>query len=243
VSERHCVLWPAGAPVPVPGLRVTLEESESRHLIQARRVGGGEQVWAITGAGEGIRCKLHIADDRRGIVEVLEVVSGWHEPAQRLTLCLAMIRPGAVDGVITSGTALGLHRLVLLQTRRVVRQGVKGDRWRRLAAAAAKQCGRGWIPVIEGPLPIADLLRHLEPGPLLVARGAQGDPDLGSLVAGDHWPARGAISLVIGPEGDLDETEHKHLLDAGAVAVSLGPRRLRSEDAALAGLALLLAGR
>lgn len=238
MSELHCVLWPDGAPDPEPGLSVALEPDESHHLIRVRRVREGEEVWAVVGDGRGLRCELETGPDGAR-VRVREIVEQWREPPVRITLYQAQIRPAALEQALSGGTALGLAAFVPVLTERVERGRVRTGRLERIAAEAAKQCGRGLIPSVSEPRPWSVFLPEAVRFPLLVADD-DGYQSLGDV--GRELRARGVddLGLLIGPEGGLSRAERDDAEAAGARIVHCGARRLRSETAAVAALSILL---
>jgi 16S rRNA (uracil1498-N3)-methyltransferase len=239
VSDLVCALWPSDGPGLVAGVEAELDADESHHLCRVKRLAEGAEVWAIGGTGKAGRCRLLAADAAGARVAVEEVVEEWREPPGRVVLAQSLVRPAAMDLVVSGGTALGMYGMVPLRTERVERGRARPDRWSRLAAEAAKQCGRGRIPRIGPERHIEELAELTESGRLVVAHADAPDPLAGHELAA-HVSAGGGVVLVIGPEGDLTGAEQEQLRDMGAVEVHLGPRRLRSEDAALKALALLL---
>jgi len=146
-----------------------------------------------------------------------------------------------MDWVVQKATELGVSRIVPLLTERSVvrldaRQSERKLRhWQGIAVAACEQSGRNRIPDIAAPLGLHHFLRGSNDERatrlLLSPAGALGIRDL---LAPD-----GAVIVLIGPEGGLAESEQHAALDAGFVAVRLGPRILRTETAAIAALTLL----
>jgi 16S rRNA (uracil1498-N3)-methyltransferase len=214
-----------------------LDAEESHHLLKVRRTPQGAEVWGITGTGTGARCVLAGTDGSAALLEVAGIVPDWREPPLRVTLWLGMVRARHMEEVLEAGTALGLARLVPMRTERTQRESYRPDRWERLAGEAAKQAGRGWIPPAEPAADLADLLARPPEGPLVVLH-----PDGERLLSEEApgLPREGPLTLVVGPEGDLTLDEREALRGAGGILSSLGPRRLRTEVAALSGLAILL---
>ncbi|HEY7909485.1 MAG TPA: RsmE family RNA methyltransferase, partial [Thermomicrobiales bacterium] len=111
------------------------------------------------------------------------------------------------------------------------------ERWRRIATEAAEQSGRSRAPMIGTPVSLADIASSA-PAPLFVAHEAVRAETLIRAVP----PNARALSVIIGPEGGLAESEVERLVQHdSAVAVSLGPRILRAETAAITAVTLTLA--
>ena len=240
MSELICVLWPCEQGGPEKGMRVRLSHDESHHAARVRRSRTGEDIWAITGTGTAARCTIKDPDPSGVTVEVLEIVENWREPRRRVSLYQALVRPPMMDTIVEQGTELGMARLVPIITERVERRGTRLERWRRLAAESAKQCGRGWIPQITEPLGWDRFFSQLPDNPLIVTCDNAQAGLLEVILENRILPEAGPLSIVVGPEGGLVAAELEDLQDIGAIEVNLGSRRLRSETAAVSALALLL---
>jgi 16S rRNA (uracil1498-N3)-methyltransferase len=121
-------------------------------------------------------------------------------------------------------------------TQRTVVERVKLERLRSIAIEAAEQCGRTRLPEIAEPLPLGHLLGHRE-----AARTLYFADEAGGERAADAFAA-GPCMILTGPEGGFTDDERKAIRAApNSVAISLGPRILRAETAALAALAAHMA--
>ncbi|NOX69575.1 MAG: 16S rRNA (uracil(1498)-N(3))-methyltransferase [Gammaproteobacteria bacterium] len=164
------------------------------------------------------------------------------ESPLKIRLVQGIARGERMDFVIQKATELGVHRIspVLTEFSVVKLQADRAARrlahWNKIAHSACEQCGRNRIPVIDEPSALHDFLRGNTPaeGRLLLQPSATV-----SLQQVDA--AASSLDLLIGPEGGMSDTETEMLLDAGFKAVSLGPRVLRTETAALAAIAILQA--
>ena len=145
-----------------------------------------------------------------------------------------------MDWILQKAVELGVTAVVPLATSRSVvrldgKEEKKRERWQRIAAEAAGQCGRGIVPRVESPLSFAQALPLLRKDKTICFYEGGGQP-LSRLV--DAGEAR--LSIVIGPEGGFAEEEIAALRSAGAAVATLGPRILRCETAPLAALTLLM---
>lgn len=159
------------------------------------------------------------------------------EPRVRLTLAVPILRGDRTEEVIEAVTQLGVSRIVpFVSSRSVVRAlaDAKRERWTRVAREAAETARRGRIPAIDEPREWGRLFEALET-PVLVAWEGEALTKLA-----DALPATQQLSLVIGPEGGLSMDEIALAQTHDAVTVSLGPRNLRSETAAVAAVAQVM---
>lgn len=160
--------------------------------------------------------------------------------AVELALVVALAKGEKMDLVVQKATELGVARVLPFEAERsVVRlEAGKGEeraaRWRRIAAEAARQCGRADVPEVSPPSPLARGLAVLAPG----TRAFVFHPGGGRLEGGG---APASVAAVVGPEGGLTDAEVRACEEAGAVRAALGPRVLRAETAAIVAVALLQA--
>lgn len=158
------------------------------------------------------------------------------ETVPDLWLLFAPIKRGRIDWLVEKATELGVARLVPVITARTVVARINLERLRSHAVEAAEQCGRTALPVLEEPVALAGALADWPSGRALhFADESGGDPILA--VA-----APGPAAILIGPEGGFDEAERGRIRALPeARAVSLGPRILRADTAAMAAMALWMA--
>ena len=161
-------------------------------------------------------------------------------------LLFAPLKRDATDLVVRMATELGAATLQPVITERTIAARINAGRWTIIATEAAEQCERLSVPAIAEPVRLPELLGAWDPGrTLLVAlERAAAEDGAGSLTT---WRARATAApserqpgLLIGPEGGFSAAERALLRSRPfMVPVTLGPRILRAETAALAGLALL----
>jgi 16S rRNA (uracil1498-N3)-methyltransferase len=164
-------------------------------------------------------------------------------PGSALTLAVAPPKGARMDVAVEKATECGVGRIVPLQTERSVVRGRDAServaRWRRIAASATAQSGRARLPEIAPFAALADVLERPEGARLLLAHRAAGSRPLAAALAGAR-PGE-AVVVLVGPEGGFTEAEIDLAGRRGALAVSLGPNRLRTETAAVVAVALAVA--
>ncbi len=154
-----------------------------------------------------------------------------------LWLAFAPIKRWRIDFVAAKATELGVARLIPVMTARTQMTRVNTGRLRANAVEAAEQCGRLTVPECRTPVPLDDVLADWPVARriLLCDESGGGTPIASAL---DTAAAPGPWAIVIGPEGGFNQDEFVALAALpGVVRVSLGPRILRAETAALAALA------
>jgi 16S rRNA (uracil1498-N3)-methyltransferase len=220
---------------------IAVEGEAYRHLFRARRAEVGDPVRLVDGVGAARAGRIVRIDRKSGWIAPIEPFETLptNEPALRLTLLVPTLRPERAAWLVEKATELGVATIRFLHTDRAPRDFGAGtlDRLRRVAVSALEQCHGARLPAIDGPHGWSDL-SSLAAG--LEARWVldpSGDPGLGI----DRETPTAA--LLVGPEGGLTAGELAAARSLHFRPVALGPRILRIETAAVAGVSLaLLAG-
>ena len=201
----------------------------------------GETLFLCDGEGTDYFCELAGFEGEGVLFRVLYHTPTALEPDTAVTLYQGLPKGEKMDWILQKAVELGAGEIVPVVTARsIVRlkpgEGEKKrERWQRIAAEAAGQCGRGRIPLVSRPLPFAEAAARLAGEPALVFYEGGGRP-LGELVGRDCR----RLSIVVGPEGGFEKEEVTRLLRNGAEAATLGKRILRCETAPLAALSVIM---
>jgi 16S rRNA (uracil1498-N3)-methyltransferase len=206
--------------------------AELRHL-RTLRLAAGERLSVFDENGREHEAVLDRVAAREARARIIAARQPRSESALDLVLAPALLKGHKMDLVVEKATELGVRRIAPLVTRYTVGRGAPLDRWRRIALAAAKQCGRTHLPVIDPPRPLAEHLRETWPGLRIVAWEEER-----TLAFADLPPTAGAAVIVLGPEGGLAADEIALARAAAFVTCSLFPRVLRAETAAIVAAAL-----
>jgi 16S rRNA (uracil1498-N3)-methyltransferase len=212
-----------------PGdLEVRIAGAELRHL-RTLRLAPGARLRVLDDSGAEHDVVLERLGARQALGRILASVRPQRESPLDLVLAPALLKGDKMDLVVEKATELGVQRLVPVETAHVVGRRAHLDRWRRIAVAAAKQSGRTRVPPIDVPLPLAAVLAAPWPGLRLVPwEGERGQRF-------DELPARAAaVVALVGPEGGLAPDEVALARAHEFVPLTLGPRVLRAETAAIA---------
>jgi 16S rRNA (uracil1498-N3)-methyltransferase len=217
------------------GARVELDRAQANYLGNVMRLNEGDQLLLFDGhSGEWLSSIAQAG--RKGMVLTVEQRTRSPEVIPDVWLLFAPVKRAQTDWLVEKATELGAARLVPVITQRTIVDRVRLDRLESIAIEAAEQCGRTRLPQIAEPLPLKQLLDSGQPERRLYFADEAG----GEAAAGAFKP--GAAAILTGPEGGFTDEERASIRAApGAVAISLGPRILRAETAALAALAAYMA--
>jgi 16S rRNA (uracil1498-N3)-methyltransferase len=168
--------------------------------------------------------------------------------ARPLTVIQCLPKGAKLDAVVRDATELGATRVVVAVAARSVRRPDKLDRWRRIALEAARQCLRGDVPELLGPLPFSDALSEAladaqaeHAGAIACILHPEGGASFAAVLGGASPDA--AVCLAIGPEGGFEPGELAAAEQLGFVRVTLGRFVLRTETACAAALGAVAAFR
>ena len=220
------------------GEQVVFPPDIARQIRSVLRLHPGEEVLALNGRGAAFRVELtHVARGKAG-GRILERLRATGEPAGELILCQAISKGERFEWVLQKGTELGVTTFQPIITRRTLRKepgAGRWERWRRIIREAAEQSGRGKLPRLLAPISFADALADAQGLGLLPTVFAQ--QSVRAALTAASWP----VTLFVGPEGGFAPEETAQARAAGVLPVSLGPRTLRTETAAIALVTLTLA--
>lgn len=228
----------------IDGEKVRLFGQEARHAKTVCRVRVGEIITITDGEGSTYDCEIETATAREVIGRVVRAHRRVGEPVAQLTLAAAVGKPSTFDWIVEKAVEIGAARIVPIRVAHspssiggpeASRRRV--ERWRRLAQSAMKQSLRSvWPPVedIATPAQVVAAIKGYHNTWLADADGAR--------LPAEPMPVSGAVQamIIVGPEAGFTDSERQLFLDAGAVGLSLGERRLRAETAAIAALTLIL---
>ncbi len=220
-----------------------LDETASRYLLRVHRLGPGDRFVAfdpdakLEAGGEVVALEGRTARCRLDSPSI-----AMNLPAFDVTLLQGLGKGDRFDRVVRDATALGARSVVAVQTERSVvelgdRAASRRERWRSIAVESARQCGRGDLPDIDGPLSLGDALGRSDSARRIVLDPEASAP-LGRALGG--WSREQPLVLLIGPEGGLSPDELAQARAAGFAPARFGDFVLRTETAATAVLGALV---
>jgi 16S rRNA (uracil1498-N3)-methyltransferase len=217
-----------------------LDGDDARHLTRVLRVEAGQR-YEISDNCDVYLAEIEAAHKERVVFRTLEKLEA---PAAgvRLILCAALVKFDRFEWTIEKATELGVAEIVPFEAARSERGLDRAaqrrvERWRRIALEASQQSRRAHLPEVREPVTFEDAIHQI--AEYRYALDEQpGGAALASVLPKERHQ-HDSVALLIGPEGGWTEPERAAFVAAGWTRVSLGPLILRSETAALAGLAVL----
>lgn len=227
----------------IPSDRVSLTGESARHIARSLRMKAGEKIVLCDGKGVDCHGEISQITDNEVIVEIRERVENKTEPSVHIRLYQAMPKGDKFEQIVQKSVELGVFEIIPVLTARCIsRPDAKSmrkkiERYNKIAYEAAKQSGRGRIPLVRELLPFDQALKD--------ACGRKGETLLFYECGGQRIPALvdagcSELSIFIGSEGGFEPSEVERAMEVGAQIASLGSRILRCETAPLCALSVLL---
>lgn len=235
-------------PPPLPsGVTFELPPAAAHHASRVLRLRIGDAVHVFDGEGREIQGVIFEISGKRVLLGKLETCTAVRESPLHVVLAQAMCSSEKMDWVVQKSTELGAAEIQPIQTKRSVtklsgeRAEKRTEHWHGVAIAACEQCGRNVLPTVHAPLEFGAWLAQMRDAPMshnppgskliLLPQGAAALHELPK--------PQGTVTLLIGPEGGFTADEEQLAQHAGFIPIRLGARILRTETAAVAGVAVL----
>jgi 16S rRNA (uracil1498-N3)-methyltransferase len=219
------------------GVALRIDGPQAHYLLSVMRLKAGDAVKLCddrTGEWLGVIS----ATAKRDLVVGVEAQLRPREDVPDLWLAVAPIRKARFDFVAEKACELGVARFLPVLMQRCVADKVKPDRLRAQMIEAAEQCGRTALPEVADVQTLDRFLKGFPAGRTLIFADEEGGAPLADVAR-----TASCAAILIGPEGGFADAERAAILaHPSAVGVSLGPRILRAETAALAAVAVWMAG-
>ena len=223
------------------GAPVSLDRDRAHYVSDVIRLAVGEHLHLFNGR-DGEWRAVREAGGRREVLLRCEALLRRQTPPPDLDYVFAPLKHARLDYMVQKAVEMGAGRLVPVMTRRTQATRVNTERMRANVIEAAEQCGILTPPQVLEPVTLPRWLADLAPERVLVfcdEAAPQSDP-----LAPLRAAITGPLAVLIGPEGGFADEERRLLATRpGAVVLSLGPRILRADTAAVAALALVEAAR
>lgn len=226
---RLCVDQPLGA-----GQTVPLDRDQANYLFNVMRLGQGDAVALFNGRDGEWRAQVTAFNKRSGILTCVGQSGPQVDPPD-LWLIFAPIKKARTDFIVEKATEMGARRILPVVSDFTNSERVRVDRLQAHCVEAAEQCGGTFVPDVADPIKLDSLLSDWDPARQLMFC----DETLAGQALGFSKAGGGAWAILIGPEGGFSDAERTRLRGLEfAHSVSLGPRILRADTAAVAAMTL-----
>lgn len=226
---------------------IRIEGKDVNHIKNVLRMRPGEDIVCCDGRCSDYYCVIEEISSDYVLAHIKDKVRSTGELKTRLYLFQALPKLDKMELIIQKAVELGVYEIIPVVTNRCVvkindknKQEKKLARWRLIAEAAAKQCGRGIIPGIKEPMAFdeaAEYSRSIEYN-IFPYENAQGMEYAKERM--NEAVYHESVGIFIGPEGGYEEEEVKKAKDEGFNIISLGDRILRTETAGMTVLSILM---
>ena len=225
----------------IDGKTAVITGDDAKHLSKVLRAKIGEKVTVCDKSGFDYDCEIAQLGENV-VLRILSKVPNETEPSVCVHLFQALPKSDKMEFIIQKAVELGVSEITPVLTSRCVSRPDEGKmkkkiaRWNAVAEAAAKQSGRGIIPVVHEMQNFNDAIKSAAECEIPIIFYENGGERINELVS----PDAKSISIFIGSEGGFDESEIEKAKIAGLKTATLGKRILRCETAPVAGLSIIM---
>ena len=234
-------------PKQIRGNKIQVDGNDAHHIINVLRGKPGDEIIICDGEGTDHLCRIDSKDPLS--LSILSSKPCFAEPETRITLFQGIPKGHKMDFIIEKTVELGIYEIVPVSTGYTIVKLEPGDgkkisRWQKIAETAAKQCGRGRIPLVSPPLSFVQALEKASALDACLAAYENENKlmwkEAVSFKKGSLSGKNPSLGIFIGPEGGYTPNEVELFKSYGIMTASLGSRILRTETAGFAALLLTL---
>lgn len=226
--------------------KIRIQGSDVNHMKNVLRMRPGEEVMVSDGNNRQYRCRVEDYPEGEAVLAILEAGLVDTELPSRIYLFQGLPKQEKMELIVQKAVELGVCQVIPVQTRRCVvkldakKAAKKVQRWQQIAESAAKQAGRGYIPVVSEVMTFQEALAFSEALDIRLIPYELADGMEGTRKILDGIRPGQSVGIFIGPEGGFEKEEVSRAVEAGAMPITLGKRILRTETAGIAVLSILM---
>jgi 16S rRNA (uracil1498-N3)-methyltransferase len=218
---------------------LTLDEDNSRHIIQVLRMRPDEDLQLTD--GKGVLLTAAIIDDHKKKCRVRISAISTQPPRQKaVTIAISPLKNASrFEWFLEKATEIGVGAIIPLLCERTERQHTRPDRWQNILVSALLQSQQTWLPKLSDPIAYSQLIPAAKAENRFIAHCLEAPRPTASLATLEQGQVSPSSLILIGPEGDFTSKEVETALAEGFTAVMLGKNRLRTETAGVVAATLL----
>lgn len=213
------------------------------HITNVLRYKVGDEITISDGNGMDYLCIIKAINKDDIITNIVDIISNDAEPSIQVTLYQALPKADKMELIIQKCIEIGVTKIVPVVTEHTIvnisnKESKKLARWNKIAESAAKQCGRGIIPIVDNVATFKEAIKDsTKLDKVIIPYEREKENSLKSIIK-DFKGSN--IGIFIGPEGGFSNAEINLAIDNGVQPITLGKRILRTETAGMVTLAILL---
>ncbi len=222
---------------------IEITGDDATHIATVLRAKVDEEITVCDGYGTDYVCRLIGINKKQVLAEIIKKYENENEPEVKITLYQGLPKGDKMELVIQKCIEIGVDRIVPVVTEHTVvkindKAEKKNIRWNKIAEAAAKQCGRGKIPIVDKIMTFEEAVENSkELDQSIIPYEKERETSIRSFAKSFDGKS---IGIFIGPEGGFSESEIELCKKNNISSVSLGKRILRTETAGLVTSVILL---
>lgn len=225
---------------------VVITGEDVNHVKNVLRLKENDELIVSDGRGRDYHCRISGITNEEVVADICDICDNFSELFTEITLFQGFPKGDKMELIIQKTVELGVTRIVPVMTKRTVvklddkKAKKKTERYNMIAESAAKQSGRGMIPEVTMPVSFAEAVSMAEKLDMNIipyeeAEGVEYSRNIIKSIKGKK-----SLGIFIGPEGGFAREEVEKALDAGASAITLGHRILRTETAGMAVISIIM---
>lgn len=225
----------------ISGNTLIIKGEDVKHITKVLRLGVGDIITCCDGMGNDYESKIsHLSSEIE--CEIMNTTKVETEANIRVILIQGIPKAAKMDYIIQKTTELGICEIYPCEMARCVSKpegGKKTERWQKIAMEAAKQSGRGIVPIVHDSIKLPQAIEILKSADIsFIPYECEENNYLKPILQSAKSPK--TVAFMIGPEGGFDKDEIEKLTSYNIPSVSLGKRILRTETAGEAVLAMVM---
>lgn len=225
---------------------VVITGEDVNHVKNVLRLKENDELIVSDGRGRDYHCRISGITNEEVVADICDICDNFSELSTEITLFQGFPKGDKMELIIQKTVEIGVTRIVPVMTKRTVvklddkKAKKKTERYNMIAESAAKQSGRGMIPEVTMPVSFAEAVSMAEKLDMNIipyeeAEGVEYSRNIIKSIKGKK-----SLGIFIGPEGGFAREEVEKALDAGASAITLGHRILRTETAGMAVISIIM---
>lgn len=225
---------------------VVITGEDVNHVKNVLRLKENDELIVSDGRGRDYHCRISGITNEEVVADICDICDNFSELSTEITLFQGFPKGDKMELIIQKTVELGVTRIVPVMTKRTVvklddkKAKKKTERYNMIAESAAKQSRRGMIPEVTMPVSFAEAVSMAEKLDMNIipyeeAEGVEYSRNIIKSIKGKK-----SLGIFIGPEGGFAREEVEKALDAGASAITLGHRILRTETAGMAVISIIM---